>query len=474
MFGLEIGLASLLVLCLVAVFAFEFINGFHDTANAVATVIYTNSLPARWAVLLSGFLNFLGVLTGGIGVAMSVVYLLPSDAIMDSNMAQSVAMILALLFTAIAWNLGTWYYGIPCSSSHTLIGSILGVGLAYSFMKGDISSMNWGKASEIGISLLVSPVVGFLLTFFLVYLLKQLVVSYGKRIEANILFTEPDKKTPPPFFIRALLVLTCSGVSFSHGSNDGQKGVGLVMLVLICFAPAYFALQNNNNPHIIHNDVVKVATIINTLDENKIKDQKNKKLLLDCREKITQTAVILTNSFAKSNIAENDRLVVRKNILMLNKLEKNIDSFEISKNDKSSLKKNIKAIKSHIEYAPMWVIMMISLALGIGTTIGWKRIVETIGEKIGKNHLTYAQGASSELVAASTITISTLISLPVSTTHILSSGIAGSMVAQGGINNLQSKTLKNILLAWVLTLPVCIVGAASLFFAIKQLLENIL
>ncbi len=463
MFGLEIGLTALLVLCLVAVFAFEFINGFHDTANAVATVIYTNSLPPRWAVLLSGFLNFLGVLTGGIGVAMSVVYLLPADAIMDNNMAQSVSMILALLFTAIAWNLGTWYYGIPCSSSHTLIGSILGVGLAYGFMKGDLNGVNWSKASEIGISLMVSPLVGFALSFLLVFLLQRLFIANGRKVEANILFTEPKKDTPPPFFIRALLVLTCSGVSFSHGSNDGQKGVGLVMLVLICFAPAYFALRQHNNPATMHKDIIQVASIINTIDDTKIQNAEAKKQLTTAKEKLTETAVILNKSFATSNIPENDRFTVRKNILILSKLEKSTKNLKLSPKDKAQLNSNIKSLKSHIEYAPTWVIVMISIALGIGTTIGWKRIVKTIGEKIGKNHLTYAQGASSELVAASTISISTLISLPVSTTHILSSGVAGSMVAQGGINNLQSGTLKNILLAWLLTLPVCIAVSGLLF-----------
>lgn len=128
--------------------AFEFVNGFHDTANAVATVIYTNSMKPTVAVVYSGVLNFIGVLTGGIGVAMGIVNLLPMEVLVDSNVYHGVAMILALLISAIAWNLGTWYLGIPASSSHTIIGSILGIGLAFYFLPGATggSAVNWDKA----------------------------------------------------------------------------------------------------------------------------------------------------------------------------------------------------------------------------------------------------------------------------------------------------------------------------------------
>jgi phosphate/sulfate permease len=122
MFGLETGILILLVFCLLAACVFEFINGFHDTANAVATVIYTKSLKPTQAVVWSGIVNFLGVITGGVGVGMGIVNLLPVELLIDQNVYHAIAMVLALLFSAIIWNFGTWYYGIPSSSSHTLIG----------------------------------------------------------------------------------------------------------------------------------------------------------------------------------------------------------------------------------------------------------------------------------------------------------------------------------------------------------------
>jgi PiT family inorganic phosphate transporter len=149
MLGLSTGLVFLLIVCLLFVCFFECINGFHDTANAVATVIYTNALKPRIAVIWSGIWNFLGVYTGGIAVAMGIVNLLPTDALVDQNMYHAISMIIALLLTAVLWNLGTWYFGIPCSSSHALIGSIFGVGVAYMLLPDAHNiSMNWSKAMD--------------------------------------------------------------------------------------------------------------------------------------------------------------------------------------------------------------------------------------------------------------------------------------------------------------------------------------
>jgi phosphate/sulfate permease len=226
MFELETSYAILLVLCLAAVCAFEFVNGFHDTANAVATVIYTHTLKPWVAVIWSGTWNFLGVFAGGITVAMGIVNLLPVETLVDQNIAHSLSMIAALLLTAIFWNLLTWYLGIPCSSSHTLIGSILGVGLAYSFLpEATGEAVNWGKAQEIGISLLVSPLFGFSVTIILMYLIR---VATKKTETGDALFKEPKKNTPPPFWIRGILFLTCTLVSFFHGSKRcwvGDAGI---------------------------------------------------------------------------------------------------------------------------------------------------------------------------------------------------------------------------------------------------------
>lgn len=351
---------TLLVLSLLAACVFEFVNGFHDTANAVATVIYTKSLKPTTAVVWSGFMNFLGLITGGVGVTMAIVGLIPKEILMDTSSSHTLSMVFALLTTAIFWNLATWYKGIPASSSHTLIGSILGVGVGYSILTGG-NYVNWNKALDMGKALFFSPLVGFSLVILLMWFLHKVL----KRTDV---FEEPDGVNPPPMWIRTILFLTCSLVSFFHGRNDGQKGIGLVMLILIAFLPTQFSLDNVAHP-------------------------------------------------------------------------------------------------------PTWVMWMVATSLGLGTMIGWKRIVVTIGEKIGKQHLTYAQGASAELVAAFTIGLSTMYKLPVSTTHILSSGIAGSMVASRGVNNLKSKTVKTILSAWVLTLPVTITMSCSLFLLFRYIFQ---
>lgn len=463
MFGLDPTITFLLILCLVAACAFEFINGFHDTANAVATVIYTNSLKPWVAVVWSGVWNSVGVFAGGITVAMGISNLLPIEVLIDPNIYHSIALIMALLLTAIIWNLGTWYYGIPCSSSHTLVGSILGVGLAYSFIaeKGG-NFVNWSKAGDIGLSLLLSPLIGFSLAILLMYILRM-------SIRNKAIFKAPKSNDPPPFWIRMILLLTCTGVSYSHGSNDGQKGVGLVMLILIAIVPAYFAI----NPKI---DIVKVKQGIVVVDSVMATASRNKMAKEDSLEvaKIQEISFSLSAKLATpmDSLSVEDKFAVRKNVIKLGKeVDKVRSSKEItlSESDKQSLKAAVSNIKGITEYSPKWVILMISVSLGLGTMVGWKRIVKTIGEKIGKQHLSYAQGAASELVAASTIGLATGLGLPVSTTQVLSSGIAGSMVASKGIKNLQGKTIKNIAIAWILTLPVTIVLAGGLFLLFRAM-----
>jgi PiT family inorganic phosphate transporter len=447
--GLETSLLILLIISIILVLAFEFINGFHDTANAVATVIYTKTLPPRTAVVLSAVLNFAGVFFGGIGVAIGIINLLPTDALLQDDVWLGMAMVLALLASAIIWNFGTWYLGIPSSSSHTLIGAILGVGIAYS----GIGGVNWGKASEVGLSLLLSPLIGLSLAALLISLLR-------KTVKNQKIFEAPDGDNPPPSWIRAILILTCSGVSFSHGSNDGQKGVGLMMLVLIGILPAYYSLNPENN-------VKEYQTAFNTFQE-KIQIL-GKEYPSNTFESINPETKTLAMLFAKETLDKKDLKEARKNIIKIEKKFK-----EIYKKERS-LEKKAKAIlsdfkKQTTDYAPTWVIVAIATSLGVGTMIGWRRIVVTIGEKIGKQHLTYAQGASAELIATMTIGFSSFIySLPVSTTHILSSGVAGTMIASNGLKNLQKSTVRSIALAWLLTLPVSI-GLSMIFFNIFRLI----
>jgi len=467
MFGLSAELTFLLIACLTAACIFEFINGFHDTANAVATVIYTHSLRPGTAVVWSGFWNFLGVNVGGIAVAVGIINLLPVEALVDAKTAHGISMIGALIITAIIWNVGTWYFGIPCSSSHTLIGSIFGVGIAYMLLPGSTSvALNWKKVYDIGLSLLISPFFGFFLTMLLMSIL-------FKTIKNKKIFKEPPAKKAPPLWIRSILILTCTGVSFSHGSNDGQKGVGLVMIILIAFSPAFFAIDRKQDPKKLLACVSQIKVSLDKIDIFEL-DEKEKAVLISIDQRIDTITTTLFGVSSFNEVKGNKTFGIRKDILLIAKAStkfldgrQNKPISNITQAEISDLKSNIKQMKTFTEYAPWWVILMISLSLGVGTMVGWKRIVVTIGEKIGKSHLTYAQGASAEVVAAITIGMSSWLGLPVSTTHVLSSGVAGSMVSGGGFKNLQSKTVKNIAIAWLITLPVTVLLSGSLFLLFR-------
>ncbi len=466
MFGLTTGLAVFLIVCLFLACFFEFINGFHDTANAVATVIYTNSLKPTMAVVYSGLLNFSGVLFGGITVAMAIVNLLPMDALLDGNAYHGIALVLALLISAIIWNFGTWYFGIPASSSHTLIGSILGIGLAYYFLPGNIgvSVVNWDKAKETGLALLISPLIGFSLAIIVMFIFKRL-------IKNEIIYKEPIPGKRPPIWIRMLLWLTCGMVSFFHGQNDGQKGVGLIMLILISILPAQFSLDSKVNLQSIHTNLDAIEKIVSTSDSTQFgKDELEQFANIKFHTKHYHETINGKEFSGDVELAQ--RFELRKDVVKITKgTEKLLKSpnFSISIKDKSHLKTELKSAKKLIEFAPSWVIIMISISLGLGTMIGWKRIVKTVGEKIGKQHMSYAQGASAEIVASVGIGLASTYGLPVSTTHMLSSGIAGSMVAKKGLKNLQKKTIQNIALAWVLTVPVSIILSGGLFLLFRAI-----
>jgi PiT family inorganic phosphate transporter len=471
MFGLDPTYTFFLISCLLAACAFEFINGFHDTANAVATVIYTHSLKPVYAVIWSGFWNFIGVNVGGIAVAIGIINLLPADVIIDRNLAHNVAMVLSLILTAVIWNLATWYFGIPCSSSHTLIGSIFGVGAAFILLPGNHEvALNWTKVTEVGLSLLISPVFGFGLAWVFMVILKKL-------IKNKEIFKEPQGKKPPPMWIRSILILTCTSVSYAHGSNDGQKGVGLIMLILIAFAPAFFALDRSQPAQKLFMDAKKIEWTLHKMDTLALTEQERsdyRVVQLNLKYIITKlqgvTSVKQVNKDVNFNIRKSIFLISRNLDMILKKSDKKVKA-SLRPVDIAILNSNIKKIKTHTEYAPRWVILMVSLSLGLGTMIGWKKIVVTIGEKIGKTHLTYAQGASAQLIAASTISASSLFGLPVSTTHVLSSGIAGTMFAGKGRSNLRMNTIKNILAAWLFTIPFTIVLAGGLFILFRFLIK---
>lgn len=467
MFGLDTTLTIFLLLCLLLACGFEFINGFHDTANAVATVIYTNSLKPTVAVVYSGLMNFAGVMLGGIAVAMGIVNLLPMDVLIDSNPYHGIALVLAILITAIAWNFGTWYFGIPSSSSHTLIGSILGIGIAFYFLPGDVgvSAVNWDKAKDTGLALLLSPLLGFSVAIIVMFLFKRVVKN-------EVIYKEPIPGKKPPIWIRMLLWLTCGMVSFFHGQNDGQKGVGMIMLILIAVLPYHYAVDQTVNLQSVNGNIKKIETLMLKADTN-VLAFKEKKIHAEILSHAAHFMSTTKGKFYSNEIDEKTRFSLRKDIIKITKGADKIISggnLELSLNEIKELNKEIKVTKTLVEYVPYWVIVTISICLGLGTMVGWKRVVKTVGEKIGKQHMSYAQGASAELVASIGIGLASWKGVPVSTTHMLSSGVAGAMVAKKGLKNLQKGTVKTIALTWLFTLPVTIIMSALLFLLFRAIL----
>ncbi|AGY60575.1 inorganic phosphate transporter [Gloeobacter kilaueensis] len=479
----------LLLLALGLALSFEFVNGFHDTANAVATVIYTHTLKPTVAVVWSGLWNLIGVLTSAGTVAFGIIALLPVELVLNVGSGAGFAMVFALLISAIIWNLGTWYLGLPASSSHTLIGSIMGVGLANSLMSPGYvfgEGVNWNKAGEVFTSLLVSPIVGFSLAALLLILAR----NFLSRQEA--LFKAPEGEQPPPFWIRSLLILTCTGVSFAHGSNDGQKGMGLILLILIGILPGAFALNLGTDPATLQKLLASSQSVVSLFEERArgttlplkaaevelssfLKTgQATEKTYAALAAENRSLSERLTGKSDLAAVARPDRIALRSDIYLVGE-----SVGKLLKKDAFSdpgAKKALKGYKEELDgitkFIPDWVKVTVAIALGLGTMIGWKRIVVTVGEKIGKEHLTYAQGASAELVAMGTILAADNLGLPVSTTHVLSSGVAGTMFANK--SGLQTGTLRNLLLAWVLTLPVCILLGAATFAANLYVIFNLL
>jgi inorganic phosphate transporter, PiT family len=471
----------LLGLALLVALGFEFVNGFHDTANAVATVIYTHSLEPHIAVVWSGFWNFLGVVTSTGLVAFGIISLLPVELILQVGSKAGFAMVFALLVAAIIWNLSTWYFGLPASSSHTLIGSIIGVGIANQLMavRTGTSGVDWGQALNIGKSLLISPLVGFAVAALLLGVMK-IIVKNRKLYEA------PKGTEPPPFWIRALLLLTCTGVSFAHGSNDGQKGMGLIMLILIGTVPTAYALNHAVTKKQSQDFIAVSQQAANTLD----KYVSPSAVISDAREDVT--AYVRTKEFTANTMlalrqlvsdignetalfgelakVPNDRVRNFRNDLYLVsealRLMQKTHQPAIAASDWQVLGNYKKHVDNATKFIPGWVKVAVAMALGLGTMVGWKRIVITVGEKIGKDHLTYGQGAAAEITAMATIGAADWFGLPVSTTHVLSSGIAGTMAANH--SGLQWGTVRNLVMAWVLTLPASIVLAGFLFWAFRN------
>jgi inorganic phosphate transporter, PiT family len=406
--------------------------------------------------------------------------LLPVELVINVGSGAGFAMVFSLLLSAIIWNLGTWYLGLPASSSHTLIGSIVGVGLMNSLLSPDSAfgdGVNWAKVTDTVKALLLSPLIGFVLAGLLLLVAKAV-------LRNPALFQAPQGKAPPPGWIRGLLVFTCTGVSFAHGSNDGQKGMGLIVLILVGIVPAGYALNLQTSAETLTKMRTSAAAFEQSLQTSGVKaatgvdDIANRQLTTYLRkgEVSVQTlpaleAVnhrVITGLAGITDLASvpgAQRRTLRLNIYLVSEsLAKMIKAKKLPASlDAEALSTYQKMLKAVTAFIPIWVKVAIALALGLGTMVGWKRIVVTVGEKIGKAHQTYGQGAAAEIVAFGTIEAADMLGLPVSTTHILSSGIAGTMVANG--SGIQGPTVRNIILAWVLTLPVCVLLGAALFGA---------
>jgi inorganic phosphate transporter, PiT family len=473
---LLLGVAMLIAL------GFEFVNGFHDTANAVATVIYTHALKPQVAVVWSGCFNLLGVLLSSGAVAFGIVSLLPVELILQVGSSAGYAMVFALLIAAIIWNLGTWWLGLPASSSHTMVGSIVGVGIANALQRGQdgTSGVDWSQVTKIGEALLLSPLFGFIFAALLL-----LVMKFFVRVPA--LYTAPAANTPPPLWIRGLLIFTCTGVSFFHGSNDGQKGMGLIMLILIGVAPTAYALnralpESQTAAFIADSDAASKIVeakgagfailgdprpaVTEYVHDHKISEGTYPALadmMKEISDEVEQYGSLAKTPFDKIQNVRNDMYLADEAIRVLGKDK---DS-ELTAADNATLGKYKKDLDTSTKFVPIWVKIMVAIALGLGTMVGWKRIVVTVGEKIGKTHLTYGQGAAAELVAMATIGAADGLGLPVSTTHVLSSGVAGTMMANG--SGMQWSTLRNIALGWILTLPAAILLSGTLYFIFRHL-----
>ncbi len=483
---LAMGAFLFLGLALLIAFGFEFVNGFHDTANAVATVIYTHSMPPLFAVIWSGVFNFLGVLASTGAVAYGIVMLLPVELILQVGTGAGYAMIFALLISAIIWNLGTWMLGIPNSSSHALIGSIMGVGIANQLMSAAVnatSGIDWTQAAKVGKALIFSPLVGFIAAALLLLAMKTL-------IRNPKLYEAPKDKAPPPFWIRATLIAACTGVSFAHGGNDGQKGMGLIMIILIGVAPATYALNRSlpdaSQPAYItslnageqafaaeaHGATVPTLDIARSAVNAAVRAR-----TIDTPDLHGALAMMTGNieyqieaHGALRNVPAADMPQLRNDMYLVNGAISILNNAKAARpeSETKALAGLQSTLNSMTRYIPDWVKVATALALGLGTMVGWRRIVVTVGEKIGNSKMTYGQGAAAGLVAAVTIFAAERFGLPVSTTHILSGGVAGTMTANR--SGLQWSTIRGIALAWVLTLPATIVLAGALYFIFRQFL----
>nr|WP_284700784.1 inorganic phosphate transporter [Robbsia betulipollinis] len=474
----------MLLVCFLMVLAFEATNGFHDASNAVATVIYTHSLKPVPAVVWSGVMNFVGVMAGGIAVAYALVEILPPDVLTPPDGTPAVPMLVSIFAAALFWNILTWAFGIPNSSSHCIVGSLIGVAASDALLKSRslVHGVDWKQIGTVLEGLAISPVLGCVLAGGL-YLLLRVIVRSGA------LFAAPEADRPPVWWLRGLLILTCSSVSFSHGTNDGQKTIGLIMLTIIGLLPATYALNPQASAQVAQLGAyanAAIPLIQKYGDDVKAHALRSAAELRDAGPLLREQATQLdgqrpghgaedrtgargsdTRSGPERGRERNVRARLRGDIYDIVSQLKHIGELDhADPADKRRAALLRRQMSPPVQYAPTWVRVLSALCLGLGTMIGYKRVVRTLGEGLGKARMTPAQGLSAELVGSVLIGTAGFTGLPVSTTHIVTSGIAGTMLAGG--KGLQGGMLTRILLTWVLTLPATMLLSGMLFYLLAK------
>ena len=450
---------TLLIACFVLVLAFEATNGFHDTSNAVATVIYTNTLKPVPAVVWSGIINFVGVLVGGIAVAYALVEILPPDVLTPPDGAPALPMLIALFVSALFWNLLTWGFGIPNSSSHCIIGALIGVACGDAIMRQRslAQGVDWHQIMTVLEGLALSPVLGLILAGGL-YGILRLMVRRGHLLEP------PEGDRPPAWWLRGLLVLTCTSVSFAHGTNDGQKSIGLIMLTIIGLLPATFALNPQSGAALqalpAHARAA-IPLIQQYGDDRRQAGVDAAKALESFKPSEASWTLQQAPDVVKGRTERRGN--VYSVISQLRHVSENPAADKTTKAKATALRKQMGP---PVQFAPLWVRVLSALCLGIGTMIGYRRVVRTLGERLGKSHMTPGQGGSAELVGSILIGLAGFTGLPVSTTHVITAGIAGTMVA--GRQGVQRGMVVRILAAWVFTLPATMVIAGALFYLLAN------
>lgn len=431
----------------------EAINGFHDAANAIATVIYANALTPMQAVTLSAVFNFLGVLIGGTAVAFSLVYLLPENLVAGINTRGEAALFAAMIVSAVVWNFGTWWLGIPNSTTHAYIGSIIGAAMADAFLHGQsvAGQINWLQGEKIMIALIVSPIVGFALGYLLLKALRATVKDPN-------LYTPVQEGKKPTKGIRAVLIAGAAGVSIMHGSNDGQKSIGLMMIVMFGLFPALYGLDPDRLNEQDYSNMKQVVTNVQGIGQ-----------ALDNTHLIEASANLnnhLNGSHHQPGGSDQTAVATRSEILDLHTsitkaLKEPTTASKLNAEQLQQLQYAHTLLKDFVEHVPFWIILLSAIALGGGTAIGYRRIVTTLGEKMGSSRMNPGQGTAAQLSAVISIGLADAGGLPVSTTHVLSSSVIGSVAATPH-QRINLHTLGRIAMTWVTTLP----GTVLLSFAL--------